>query len=208
MGSKAREINSEQIVRDVVVIGASAGGIPAVTQLLSDLPADLPAILGVVIHRGAHAQANWAELLGRNSMLCAVEPHTGTVLENGFVYVARADHHMRFRGKSVAVDRRVKEHYTRPAVDPLFRSAAKVYGSRVLGMVLTGGGSDGVEGLRSITAVGGVSLVQKPDEAEHKHMPENALRYDHVRAALSLAQLASAIIALAHGRAFTWPPDG
>jgi two-component system chemotaxis response regulator CheB len=196
------KINSEEVVRDVVVIGASAGGLAAVAQLLSKLPRDLPAAVGVVIHRGASTNINWSEVLGRDAKICVLQPANGSALRRSVVYVAQADHHMRFRGGLVVLDRDAKQQHTRPAVNPLFTSAANEYGIRVLGILLSGGGFDGTEGLKSITDAGGIALVQSISEAEHKSMPEHALRHAHVSAALPIDHLALAITALAHGRMF------
>jgi two-component system chemotaxis response regulator CheB len=196
------EVNSERVVRDVVVIGASAGGIAAVAELLFRLPADLPAIVGVVIHRGDKAPSDWSQVLAKNTKLRVIEPASGTLATQSVVYVAASDHHMTFRHNAVFLDQMPKEHHTRPAVNPLFASAALTYGPRVLGIVLTGGGSDGTQGLRSITTAGGLSLVQNPDEARNPSMPQHALVYDDVSAALGVDELAAAIIELTHGRTF------
>jgi two-component system chemotaxis response regulator CheB len=93
-----------------------------------------------------------------------------------------------------------KEHHARPAVDPLFSSAAQAYGPRVVGVVLTGGGHDGMQGLLNITMAGGLSLVQKPSEAEHASMPEYAIAHDHVRAELTVDEIGDALVLLARGR--------
>ena len=117
----------------------------------------------------------------------------------GVVYIAPADRHMRFERDSIALDRGAKEHYTRPAVDPLFASAALAFGPRVVGVVLTGTGHDGTQGLVDIATAGGLSLVQKPSEAEHDSMPEYAIAHDHVRAALTLDEISDALVVLARG---------
>ena len=192
-------INPEKIARDVIVVGASAGGIRPVIEILSRLPADLPAFIGVVIHRGRAAGSSWSDVLGMKTELRVVEPADGDSLTRGVVYVAPADCHMRFEHDSIALDGRPKEHHTRPAVDPLFISAARAYGSRVVGVVLTGGGHDGMQGLLGVTAAGGLSLVQKPSEAEHASMPEYAIAHDHVRAALTVDQIGDALVLLARG---------
>lgn len=193
-------MSSQRIVRDVVVVGASAGGVQAVIELLSRLPADLPAFLGVVIHRWPKSTSNWARVLGMKTGLRVVEPTDGEPLAHGFVYVAPADCHMRFEHDLIALDRGAVEHRTRPAVDPLFISAARAYGPRVLGAVLTGGGHDGMQGLLAVTEAGGLSVVQKPSEAEHDSMPEYAIAHDHVCAALSIDDLGDAIVLLARGQ--------
>jgi two-component system chemotaxis response regulator CheB len=192
-------INTEKIVRDVIVVGASAGGIPAVIELLSRLPADLPAFMGVVIHRGNHSTANWSKTLGMKTKLRVVEPTDGSSLIRGVVYIAPGDRHMRFERDTIALDAGPKEHYTRPAVDPLFSSAAQSYGRRVVGVVLTGGGHDGMQGLLDVTTAGGLSLVQKPSEAEDASMPEYAIAHDHVRAAFTVDEIGDALVLLARG---------
>lgn len=192
-------INPQKTVRDVIVVGASAGGIRAVSEMLSGLPADLPAFLGVVIHRGAVSASNWSDVLGTKTKLRVVEPADGDPLRPGTVYVAPADCHMTFEHDRVVLGGGPKEHHTRPAVDPLFNSAALAYGPRVVGVVLTGGGHDGMQGLLRITTAGGLSLVQKPSEAEHASMPEYAIAHDHVRAALSVDEIGGALVLLARG---------
>jgi len=193
------EINAHRLVRDVIVIGASAGGIRAVVEVLSRLPADLPAFIGVVIHRGAVSSEDWSRTIGSRTKLRVIEPSAGDALVHGTVYVAPADCHMTFEDGRIALDGRAKEHFTRPAVDPLFTSAAKSYGSRVVGIILTGGGHDGMQGLLHITTAGGMSLVQKPSEAPHASMPAHAIAKDHVAAALTVDAIGDALPLLARG---------
>jgi two-component system chemotaxis response regulator CheB len=194
-------INPEKIRRDVIVVGASAGGIRAVIEMLSRIPADLPAFMGVVIHRGDKSRSDWSDVLGMKTKLRVVEPAQGDSLTRGTVYIAPADCHMTFEHDRIALDGDAKEHGTRPAVDPLFASAALAYGSRVVGVVLTGGGHDGMQGLLDVTTAGGLSLVQKPSEADHASMPEYAIAHDHVRAALTVDQIGDALVLLARGGA-------
>lgn len=192
-------INSEKIVRDVVVVGASVGGIRAVIEVLSGLPADLPAFIGVVIHRGAVSTSNWSDVLGMKTNLQVVEPADGDPLRRGIVYVAPSDCHMTFALGRIVLDGGPKEHHTRPAVDPLFTSAALAYGPRVVGVVLTGGGHDGMQGLLDVTTAGGLSLVQEPSQAQDPSMPEYAIAHDHVRAALVVEEIGNALVLLARG---------
>ena len=193
-------LNPESLVRDVIVVGASAGGIRAVMRILARLPAALPAFMGVVIHRSAESTSSWSEVLGQGTKLRVVEPGDGEPLTNGSVYVAPAGCHMIFEQERVVLQRGAKEHYTRPAVDPLFNSAALAYRRRVVGVILTGGGHDGMQGLLSITMAGGLSLVQKPSEAQDAAMPEYAIAHDHVRAALSVDEIGDALVLLSQGR--------
>jgi two-component system, chemotaxis family, protein-glutamate methylesterase/glutaminase len=192
-------INSEKIARDVIVVGASAGGFRAVTELLSRLPADLPALIGIVIHRGAASSSNWSSSLGWKTRLTVVEPANGDTLKRGVVYIAPGDCHMTFESERIRLDGEPKEHHTRPAVDPLFSSAARAYGPRVVGIVLSGGGHDGMLGLLAVTNAGGLSLAQKPSEAEHNSMPAFAIAHDHVCAALSVDELGDALLLLVRG---------
>lgn len=194
-------INPEREVRDVVVIGASAGGIRAVTELLSALPPDLPAYIGVVIHRGAHSGGDWGKTLTTRTLLPVVEATGGERMVRGVVYLAPADCHLTFEKDHVCLDRGPKEHHTRPAVDPLFESAALEYGRRVVAIVLTGGGHDGMQGLRAVSSAGGITLVQKPSEAANASMPEWSIEHDHVRASLTIQQIAEAVVLLAKGDA-------
>jgi two-component system chemotaxis response regulator CheB len=194
-------LNPQKLVRDVIVIGASAGGIRAIIELLSRLPPDLPAFIGVVIHRGAHSPSNWSSVLGMKTKLQVLEPVSGDLLIRGVVYIAPADCHMTFERRRIVLDGEAKEHHTRPAVDPLFASAALAYGPRVVAVVLTGGGHDGMLGLLQVRSAGGLSIVQKPVEAENASMPEYAIAHDHVLAALTIDQIGAALVGLAHGDA-------
>jgi two-component system chemotaxis response regulator CheB len=194
-------INPEKIARDVIVVGGSAGGIHAVIEILSRLPADLPAFIGIVIHRGAVDPSDWSAVLGMKTKLRVIEPTDRDSLTRGLVYIAPADCHMTFEHDRIVLDGGAKEHHTRPAVDPLFTSAALAYGPRVVAVVLTGGGHDGMHGLLDVTTAGGLSLVQKPSEAEQASMPEYAIAHDHVRAALTLDEIGDALVLLAHGGA-------
>lgn len=200
-------INAEKIVRDVIVMGASAGGIRAVMTVLARLPAGLPAFMGVVIHRGAASQEDWSEVLGMKARLRVVEPVNGERLLPGSVYLAPSDRHLTFVNGRAVLDGGAKEHSARPAVDPLFLSAARQFGRRVVGVVLSGGGHDGMQGLLAVTNVGGLSLAQKPSEAAAPAMPEYAIAHDHVSAALSLEDLGDALVALARGKAYA-PASG
>jgi two-component system, chemotaxis family, protein-glutamate methylesterase/glutaminase len=192
-------INPTRIVRDVIVVGASAGGIRAVIELLSRFPQDLPAFVAVVIHRGAASTASWSDVLSQKSGMRVVEPANGAPLTRGVVYLAPADRHMTLENGQIVLDGGAKEHCTRPAVDPLFASAALAYGPRVVGVVLSGGGHDGMQGLLAVTNGGGLSLVQKPSEAGNASMPEYALEHDHVSAALTVDEIGDALVLLAHG---------
>jgi two-component system chemotaxis response regulator CheB len=191
--------NVDGTKRDIVVIGASAGGVMALTELFAALPATLPASIGVVLHRST-IPGELANVLRRKSALPVVEPKNSGPLKSGVIYLAPPDHHLLFDPHGVAIQRGPKEHATRPAIDPLFRSAAASYGERVVGILLTGCGEDGVSGLIAISERSGVTLAQDPEDAYMPYMPLNALRFDEVEGVFALRDMASAVSALAEGR--------
>jgi two-component system chemotaxis response regulator CheB len=195
----ARMINGDGRVRDVIVVGASAGGVQALMQLLQLLPSDLPAVLCIVLHRSPFHETQLPFVLGRHARLPVMEPADGVPVRPGVVYVAPRDQHMVMHDGVMQLDRGPKQHRTRPAIDPLFRSAAAVYGPRVVGVLLSGMGADGVTGLIDIKQHGGISLVQTPTEAQFPTMPSRAIKEDDVDGALTMAGLARILPLLAAG---------
>jgi two-component system, chemotaxis family, protein-glutamate methylesterase/glutaminase len=193
-------INPERIPRDVIVIGASAGGVEALMQLFSSLPANLPVSIAVVIHRSPLYSLHLLQVLGRRSTMPVREPEPHETMTPGTIYLAPRDHHMLVKGDQFELNRGPKEHFTRPAVDPLFASVATAYGPRVIGILLTGAGDDGVAGLIAIKHHGGLGLVQDPRDAKIPSMPRNALRYDHVDLVCSLSTIPTTLAMLAQGR--------
>ncbi len=168
---------------DIIVIGTSAGGLKAVSAVLGELPADLPAAVFVVQHLTPDQESRLPELLNDVSDLPVSSPPDGESVVPGRVYVAAPDHHLLLHDGRVRVLRGPQENRFRPSIDALFRSAARAYGSRVIGTVLTGFLDDGTVGLQTIKKRGGVTVVQDPDEAEYPSMPKSALRHvnvDHV----------------------------
>lgn len=173
--------------RDRIAIGTSAGGLKALETLLGGLPPGLSAAVFVVMHRSPTAPSILTDILGRYTLLHVREPAYGEAIERGVVYVAPRDLHMTVRHNHVVLDRSPKQHHTRPAIDPLFRSLATSFGGRVVGVLLTGNLADGVAGLVAIKAAGGLTVVQDPREAQFPSMPWNALVYDHVDLIVQLA---------------------
>lgn len=202
--ARARFLNRERVSRDVIVIGASAGGVMALMELFAAFPPDMPASVGVVLHRSA-ARSELAHVLGRRSRLRVIEPDGSLPFTHGRIYLAPPDHHLLIENEQIVIQRGPKEHSTRPAVDPLFRSAAGRYGSRVVGVLLTGCGEDGVSGLIAISHAHGLTLAQDPEEAYMPYMPLNALRYDEIDGMMGIKDLAPALAALAHGGTVTVP---
>ncbi|VTU15278.1 Chemotaxis response regulator protein-glutamate methylesterase [Variovorax sp. PBL-H6] len=180
----------------LIVVGASVGGVAALSTMAASLPADFPAPVLMVLHTGSHPSV-LPELLAARGALPAHHPVDGEPIENGHIYVAPPDHHMLVEGAHVRLNRGPKEHHTRPAVDPLFLSAALSYGPAVVGVVLTGTLDDGTAGLQAIKACGGLALVQDPSDALEPGMPSSAMKYVEVDHCLPLAQIGGLLSSLA-----------
>jgi two-component system, chemotaxis family, protein-glutamate methylesterase/glutaminase len=195
----SRVINPERMRRDVIVMGASAGGVTVLRELFAKLPGDTDAAIAVVLHRSPVVEGALVSVLGWRSSLPVVDALEGMSLQRGVIHVAPRDQHLRIDGKTLRLSRGPKEQHTRPAIDPLFRSAAASDGARVVGVLLTGTGDDGVSGLISIRAAGGLSIVQDPLEAAFPQMPRSALVNDRVQAALPIAEIAEVLPQLARG---------
>ena len=178
-------------VRDIVTIGASAGGVAALRELFHRLAPDFPAALFVVIHRSPFHGNHLASVLRGNTRHRVIEPKDHHRFVRGVIYLAPRDRHLVLEEDRVRVLRDPKEHFTRPAIDPLFRSAAATFGPRVVGVLLTGNGEDGVSGMIEIKAAGGLSLVQDPREAEYDSMPRRAITGDSPDAILDIDGIAA-----------------
>jgi two-component system chemotaxis response regulator CheB len=185
--------------RDIVVIGASAGGVEALRELVGGLPADLAAALMVVLHTPSGSQGNLPEVLGRAGRVEVSFPRDGDAVTHGTIAVAPPDHHLLVDGAKLRLVRGPRENGVRPAIDPLFRTAAHSYGPRVMGVVLSGALDDGAAGLREIERVGGVTIVQDPDEALVPSMPLAALRAVSVHYVASVQRIAKLIVQLSEG---------
>jgi two-component system chemotaxis response regulator CheB len=164
----------------------------ALQKVVSRLPAGLPAALFVAWHMAPGTKSVLAEVLAKAGPLPAVVPGDGDPIEPGRIYVAPNDHHMLLERGYIRVTKGPKENRFRPALDPLFRSAAYVYGTRVIGVVLSGGLDDGTSGLWTIRLRGGTAIVQEPSEAQIRSMPLNALEnveVDHKLPAAAIGEL-------------------
>ena len=182
----------------IVVIGASAGGVEAVSHLVRGLPTDFPGAVFVTMHFPPHSTSVLPRILERAGKLPASHPEHGMRIERGHVYVSVPDFHLMLAGRRVYLVRGPTENGTRPAVDPMFRSAAVSHGSHVIGVVLTGNLDDGTSGLLAIKRRGGRTIVQDPTDALFPSMPNSAIEHVNVDHILPLAQIAPKIVALAN----------
>ena len=183
--------------RDIVVIGASAGGLEALSALVSLLPSDLPAAVFVAVHVQPTDPGFLPLALRRHSALPVKHAEDAKAFERGVIYVAQPDHHLIVKRDSMSVARGPRENLHRPSVDALFRSAAYAYGPRVISVVLTGNLDDGSAGNWAVKAFGGVTIAQDPEEASHPDMPRNAIMYSKVDFVARLAEIPPLISRLA-----------
>lgn len=182
--------------KDIIVVGASAGGIEALRVLTGALPVDLSASLFIVVHTSPDAPGMLADIFNRSGRLPATYATDAERIEKGRIYVAPPDYHLLIEPNRVRVTRGPKENRFRPAVDPLFRSAAQTYGPRVAGIILTGYLDDGTAGLWTVKQLGGTAIVQDPTDALVPFMPLNAVTHVKVDYCLPLEEIAPLLVRL------------
>ncbi len=190
-------------VKDVIVVGSSAGGVEALARLLSGLPSDLLAAVFVVQQTPGHSPSVLAQMLNQRSKIPVAIPNDGETIFPGHVYLAPPNQHLLVKRGSICLGNGPKENRSRPAVDVLFRTAAHAYGSHVIGVVLSGVLNDGTSGLMSIKTHGGMSVVQDPDEAVFDGMPRSAIaltKVDHILKAEEIGPLLGKLIASGIGK--------
>jgi two-component system, chemotaxis family, protein-glutamate methylesterase/glutaminase len=175
--------------RNIIVIGASAGGIQAVQDLLALLPSDLPASIFVVIHIPVERSSALPSVIGKSGPLPVRHPIQQEKFQPGTVYVAPPNVHLLLNKDGIVLGRGPRENGHRPAVDPLFRTAAKNYGARVIGVILSGALDDGTAGLNEIQKSGGVTIVQDPSEAEFPSMPSTAMNSVEIDYVLPISKI-------------------
>jgi two-component system chemotaxis response regulator CheB len=193
---------------ELIVIGASAGGLQPLRAIMEALPADLNAAILVVLHIPSTGNSVLPRILARSGALEVVAAEEDVAIEPGRVIVARPDRHLLVIGGRACVDRGPRENGHRPAIDPLFRSAAAAYGAACCGVILSGTRDDGTAGMAEIKAHGGVALVQDPDEALYPGMPDSAIAGAAVDAVLPVAALAAELERLVAGRGQVERRDG
>jgi two-component system chemotaxis response regulator CheB len=196
--------------RDIVVIGASAGGVEAIMAVLRQLPGDLKASIFVVCHMLPTAKSHLVDALNTAGPFVAKFADDEEAIAHGIVYVAPPDRHLLVKPGHVRITRGPRENRWRPAIDPLFRSAAVAYGERVIGVVLTGMLDDGTAGLLAIKRCQGVAVVQEPEEAAFPEMPRTALAnvtVDHRLLISEMGHVIERLVAESVARSGTVPTD-
>lgn len=175
--------------RDIIVIGASAGGFEAIQTLATTLPVDLPAAVFVTVHLYERSNDILPELLNRVCPLPAGHAMDGEMIRTGRIYVAPPDYHLTLAPGHVHLSHGPKENMQRPCINVMFRSAARSYGERVAGVLLTGLLDDGAAGLWEIQRNHGATIVQDPEEATFPAMPDSAIRGLNVQYIVRLAEM-------------------
>ncbi|MEX2325157.1 MAG: chemotaxis protein CheB, partial [Gemmatimonadaceae bacterium] len=164
------------MVFDLIVVGASWGGLDALTVLVRGLPPDFAVPLVIVQHRGADAEGFLSGLLQEWTGRKVLEPEDKDPIEPGHIYIAPANYHLLVETGHLSLTTEAPVRYSRPSIDVMFGSAAHAYGERLIGVVLTGANEDGSRGLQCVAEFGGYCVVQDPATAEAASMPAAALR--------------------------------
>jgi two-component system, chemotaxis family, protein-glutamate methylesterase/glutaminase len=185
--------------RDIIVVGASTGGVPALQQFVGSLPRDFCASVFVTLHIPSWTKSMLPAILVRSGPLPASTPSQDEPIEPGHIYVAPPDHHLLLEPGRIHLWRGPKENNHRPAINPMFRSAAVAYGERVVGVVLTGSLDDGSAGLWWIKRYGGIAVVQDPLEAMAPSMPVSALQHVQVDYTVNISAMGSVLAKLVNG---------
>jgi two-component system chemotaxis response regulator CheB len=189
----------------IIAIGASSGGLRALRLLLAGLSESIPAAIAAVIHIGPHS-VQLPEILRNSSVIPVRFAKDGETLQKRVAYLAPPDRHLLFEDGHLQLSRGPRENFTRPAVDPLFRSAAELFGPLAIGIVLSGNLSDGTAGLWEIKRRGGIAIVQKPDEAEYPGMPSSAAEHVDVDYCIGINEMGGLVSKLVADLAAKAPP--
>jgi len=180
----------------IIVIGASMGGFEALKKIVADLPSDFSSPIFIVWHMGPDVPGVLPIVLNRVNNISAAHAYDSEEIRSNRIYVAQPDHHLLIENGRVRVTHGPKENRFRPAVDPLFRSAAYSYTNRVIGVILSGALDDGSAGLWSVKHYGGIAIVQDPEDAEVSSMPENAMRQVKVDHCVPVSDIAALLVRL------------
>jgi two-component system chemotaxis response regulator CheB len=189
---------------DVAALAASAGGLNALSLVISGLPANFPLAVLVVQHLDPRHRSLLSEILGRRTPLHVLQAVEGAPLEAGTIYIAPPDQHLLVSPDSrLSLTRSELVHFVRPSADLLFESVAATYKTRCLAVVLSGSGRDGSMGVQAVKKMGGIVIVQEPDTAEFSGMPTSALEASAVDYILPLDKIATALVDLVQTGEYT-----
>ena len=180
----------------IIVMGASSGGFDALKKLVQGLPPDFNASLFIVWHMSPDVPGILPQVLNRVNKIYAAHAYDGEEIKPNRIYISRPDHHLLIRNRKVRITHGPKENRFRPAIDPLFRSAAYAFTNRVIGVILSGALDDGTVGLWTVKHYGGVAIVQNPSDAEVPSMPENAMRQVNVDHCVPVSEIAELLVRL------------
>jgi len=181
---------------DIIVVGGSAGAVEGFQTLVRALPADFQAAIFFVLHIPVDYPSVLPKILSRAGSLPAEHPIDGEPVRHGRVYVAPPDRHLMLEDGVVRVKRGPRENRHRPAIDPLFRTAARVFGPRVIGVIMSGQMDDGAAGLHVIRSRGGIAIVQDPGDSASRDMPQSALEYGNVDYVLPASEIGPLLVKL------------
>jgi two-component system, chemotaxis family, protein-glutamate methylesterase/glutaminase len=195
-GNKPSGNGNPAATERIIVIGASAGGFEAFKKIIQNLPADINASIFIVWHMSPDVRGILPQVLNRLNTIVASQAYNNEEIKPNHIYVAPPDHHMLIEEGRVLITHGPKENRFRPAVDPLFRSAAYAYGNRVIGVILSGALDDGTAGLWTVKHYGGIAIVQDPNDAEVPSMPENAMREVKVDYCVGVSELPDLLVRL------------
>jgi two-component system chemotaxis response regulator CheB len=182
--------------RDIIVVGASAGGVEALQELVRTLPEKFSGSIFITVHFPQHGTSVLPRILSRAGRLPALNPADGEAIIPGRIYVARPNFHLMLGRHAIHLVRGPRENGNRPAIDPMFRSAANAFGPRVIGVVLTGNLDDGTSGLAAIKRHGGLTVVQDPKEALFSSMPQSAMDHVDIDRVAPLREITSVVLEL------------
>jgi two-component system chemotaxis response regulator CheB len=184
------------LARDLIVVGTSAGGVEVLQAIVRGLPGDLAAAMLIVMHTSPEGPYLLPDILAKAGSLKVARTLDAAPLEHGRIYVAPPGHHLLVKGDSICLSRGPKENRSRPAIDPLFRSAAAAHGPHVVGVILTGMLDDGTAGLAAVKERGGTTVVQDPKDALYSSMPSSALEHVGADFVVPVSEIAPLLVRL------------
>jgi two-component system chemotaxis response regulator CheB len=195
---KEREHSNLSSGQRIIVMGASSGGFEALKTIVKNLPPDFNTPIFIAWHMSPDIHGIMPQVLNRVNKIYAAQANDNEPIKPNRIYVARPDHHLLIRDHKMRITHGPKENRFRPAIDPLFRSAAYAYGNRVIGVILSGALDDGTAGLWTVKHYGGVAVVQDPADAEVSSMPQNAMREVKVDYAVKVSEMADLLVRLSN----------